>query len=251
MLQHLGETRSARHVNYALIGPDSHEITTLPNWEGCSLAVAIAPQMGARFTEFFADMDDGAVATESPVGLQRFFMVLDGMVTLTADAATHEIGTEGYAIVPAGMSHRISARGNARLIVLERPYQPLNGYEPPGLYVANVADHEPMAMKDDDRLLLQKLAPETPGYDFEINVMDYKPGTGLPYVETHYMEHGILLLNGGGIFRLGNDWFPSEGGDVIWMGPYCPQWFGAIGRGNSRYLIYKNYNRDPLTPGTY
>ena len=251
MKQYLGESRSTRQENYALIGPDSHEITTLPNWTGSSLAFVIAPQLGARFSEYFAQMEDGGCATESPVGSQRFFLVLEGAVTLTTGDGSHDLGVEGYAIVPAGMGHRITARGPARLIVLERPYLPLAGYERPGLYVSTVAEREQVEMKGDDRLLLQRLAPADPGFDFEINVMEYKPGMGLPYVETHYMEHGILLLNGGGIFRLGSNWHPSEAGDVIWMGPYCPQWFGAIGRQNARYLIYKDYNRDPLLPGTY
>jgi (S)-ureidoglycine aminohydrolase len=59
------------------------------------------------------------------------------------------------------------------------------------------------------------------------------------------MEHGLLFLNGGGIYRLGASWYPVEQGDVIWMGPFEPQWFGAIGKTNARYLIYKNWNRDP------
>jgi (S)-ureidoglycine aminohydrolase len=251
MKQHLGESRSSRRENYALIGPDSHEATTLPNWVGSSLAVVIAPQLGARFTEYFAQMPDGASATESPLGLQRFFLVLEGEVTLATEAGSHQLGVEGYGIVPAGMAHKITARGAARLIVLERPYLPLKGYERPDLYVSRVGEHKQVVMKGDDRLLLQRLVPESPRFDFEINVMEYKPGMGLPYVETHYMEHGILLMNGGGIFRLGTDWHPSEAGDVIWMGPYCAQWFGAIGRQNARYLIYKDYNRDPLLPGTY
>jgi (S)-ureidoglycine aminohydrolase len=30
------------------------------------------------------------------------------------------------------------------------------------------------------------------------------------------------------------------------MGPWCPQWFGAIGKVSAKYLIYKNSNRHPL-----
>jgi (S)-ureidoglycine aminohydrolase len=31
------------------------------------------------------------------------------------------------------------------------------------------------------------------------------------------------------------------------MGPYCPQWFGALGKEPSSYLLYKEANRDVLT----
>ncbi len=49
-------------------------------------------------------------------------------------------------------------------------------------------------------------------------------------VEIHVMEHGLLMLEGGGIYRLGDRWYPVTAGDFIWMAPYCPQWFGALGR---------------------
>jgi (S)-ureidoglycine aminohydrolase len=35
-------------------------------------------------------------------------------------------------------------------------------------------------------------------------------------------------------------------GDFIWMAPWCPQWFGAIGKTPAKYLIYKDWNRHPL-----
>jgi (S)-ureidoglycine aminohydrolase len=30
------------------------------------------------------------------------------------------------------------------------------------------------------------------------------------------------------------------------MAPYCPQWFGAIGKTPAKYLIYKDWDRHPL-----
>jgi (S)-ureidoglycine aminohydrolase len=72
-------------------------------------------------------------------------------------------------------------------------------------------------------------------------------------VEMHIMEHGLLMIEGGGIYRLGDSWYPVTAGDFIWMAPWCPQWFGAIGKAPAKYLIYKDWNRHPLTvaaPGT-
>ncbi len=60
--------------------------------------------------------------------------------------------------------------------------------------------------------------------------MCYQPGAALALVEIHVMEHGLLMLQGGGIYRLGNSWYPVQTGDFIWMAPYCPQWFGALGK---------------------
>jgi (S)-ureidoglycine aminohydrolase len=30
------------------------------------------------------------------------------------------------------------------------------------------------------------------------------------------------------------------------MAPFCPQWFGALGKHPAKYLIYKDWRRHPL-----
>ena len=245
MRQSFGETRASFRDNHALIGADSHERTTLPNWPGIPLVFVIAPQMGARFTEFFAHMPAGAEALPPLPGHERFFFVLDGTVDLAIGGKTHSLAAEGYAFLPADTDHRIRSAGEARLVVLERRYIPLPGTEPPAAHVGDCKAMTAVPMKGDTGLMLKKLLPEDLSFDCEVNVMDFAPGASLPYVETHFMEHGLLFLNGGGVYRLDDSWYPVAEGDVIWMGPYCPQWFGAIGKGNARYLIYKNWNRDP------
>ena len=37
-----------------------------------------------------------------------------------------------------------------------------------------------------------------------------------------------------------------QSGDVIWMAPYCAQWFVAMGKSPARYLYYKDVNRPAL-----
>jgi len=41
-----------------------------------------------------------------------------------------------------------------------------------------------------------------------------------------------------------------QAGDFIWMAPYCPQWFGAIGKQAAKYLIYKDWDRYPGDRGS-
>ena len=98
----------------------------------------------------------------------------------------------------------------------------------------------------DDWVTVRKLLPEDPAFDFEVNTMTYAPGATLPMVEVHVMEHGLLMLEGGGIYRLDDQWYAATAGDFIWMGPYCPQWFGALGKTPAKYIIYKDWNRHPL-----
>jgi glyoxylate utilization-related uncharacterized protein len=40
-------------------------------------------------------------------------------------------------------------------------------------------------------------------------VMDFEPGQYLYVKEIHYNQHGLLLLQGQGIYRLGNSWCVS------------------------------------------
>lgn len=67
--------------------------------------------------------------------------------------------------------------------------------------------------------------------------------------EVHYNQHGLLLLEGQGIYRLGDSWYPVQSGDTIWMAPFVPQWYAALGKTKTRYLLYKDVNRDPLIWG--
>ena len=98
----------------------------------------------------------------------------------------------------------------------------------------------------DDALQVQVIIPDKPEHDFAVNLMTYQPGASLSMVEIHMMEHGLMMLEGGGIYRLGDDWYPVKAGDFIWMAPYCPQWFGALGKTPAKYIIYKDANRHPL-----
>ena len=77
-----------------------------------------------------------------------------------------------------------------------------------------------------------------------MNIFTFAPGHGLPVIETHVMEHGALILEGKGLYYLGDGWMEVEKDDFIWMGPYCPQSFYATGPTPAKYIYYKNVNRE-------
>ncbi|VVT04942.1 (S)-ureidoglycine aminohydrolase [Hoeflea sp. EC-HK425] len=246
MRRQFGETRSVVGRRHALISADSHEVTPIPGWPGARIVVVISPHMGARFVQFFAGMPEGAAAQAPGEGVERFVFVLEGAVTLTLGGEAHRLEAEDYALVPAGTAHHIEAVSVARLMVLEKMFVPLEGAAHPDLVIGSVGKQPSRPMSEDGLLSVRKLIPVDERFDCEINVMEFQPGGSLAYVETHFVEHGLLMLDGGGVYRLDDDWFPVAAGDVIWMGPYCPQWFGALGATPARYLIYKNWNRDPM-----
>ena len=66
------------------------------------------------------------------------------------------------------------------------------------------------------------------------------------YLLVHVMEHGLLMLDGAGVYRLEDNWYPVQAGDAIWMAPYCAQWFVAMGKVPASYLYYKDVNRPAI-----
>jgi (S)-ureidoglycine aminohydrolase len=212
--------------------------------KNASAIVHIGPALGATFTEYTAEFEpQGELGTTSA---QRFVYVIEGAVTLETKNERHDFGARGYAYLSEGFSHRVVAKEKSRLAVIEKPYVRLGESEMRHLLVQSEDAVPSHGLNGDSDLQVKCLLPDDPRFDFAMNTMVYQPGAALSMVEMHVMEHGLLMLEGGGIYRLGDSWYAVTAGDFIWMGPWCPQWFGAIGKAPAKYLIYKDWNRHPL-----
>jgi (S)-ureidoglycine aminohydrolase len=152
----------------------------------------------------------------------------------------------GFAYLPQGAPHTVRATGIARAAVIEKPYEPQPGADAPDIVIGSETAITATPLMDDRALRVRALMPDGPAYDLAVNTMTYDPGAALSMVEIHVMELGLLMLEGGGIYRLGDSWYPVYAGDFIWMRAYCPQWFGALGKRPAKYLIYKDWCRHPL-----
>jgi len=243
-VHNLGQTRSSHQRNHLLLTPDTFVRTALPGMKNASAIVHIGPAMGAAFTEYTVEFEPkGELGNTSA---ERFFYVLEGALTLGAEGKWHDLGARGCAFLPEGLAHRIIAKEKSRVVVIEKPYKPIEKTEPPRLIVSSEDAVSSHALDGEAGLQVKCLLPDEPQFDFAVNTMVYQPGAALSMVEMHVMEHGLIMLEGGGIYRLGDAWYPVTAGDFIWMGPWCPQWFGAIGKVPAKYLIYKDWNRHPL-----
>ncbi len=241
-----GQTRSSQQHNYLLLTADTFVHTTLPGMKACAAIVHAGPALGAKFTQFTAEFESGGELGGAPA--QRFVYVIEGQLKLEIDGKQSDLGVRGYAYLPEGLPHRVVATKPSRAAVIEKPYQSLPSVEPPRAIVSSEDAISSHPLDDDSSLQVKCLLPDTMSFDFAVNTMVYQPGAALSMVEMHVMEHGLLMLEGGGIYRLGDSWYPVTAGDFIWMAPWCPQWFGAIGKAPAKYLIYKDWNRHPL-PG--
>jgi (S)-ureidoglycine aminohydrolase len=171
--------------------------------------------------------------------------VLDGAVTMQIEANQHRLSAAQYAWIPPDRGARILATETARAAVIEKPFSALNGCVP-AHFTGDERVTAPNFLLGDEAVEVRSLIPDDPAFDCAVNTMTFQPGATLPMVEIHIMEHGLLMLEGEGIYRLGQHWYPVQAGDFIWMAPYCPQWFGALGKTPTKYLIYKDWNRHPL-----
>lgn len=243
-MHNLGETRSSQKPNHLLLTGDTFVRTALPGMKACVAVVHAGPAMGAKFAQYTAEFELGGELGE--ISAQRLIYVVEGHVTLELAGRKHELKKHGYAYLPEGTPHRIVAASVTRAAVIEKSYQEVALAERPGPIVSSEDAISSQALGDDPDLQVKCLLPDTMSFDFAVNTMVYQPGAALSMVEMHVMEHGLLMLEGGGIYRLGDSWYPVTAGDFIWMGPWCPQWFGAIGKKPAKYLIYKNWNRHPL-----
>jgi (S)-ureidoglycine aminohydrolase len=243
-LTNLGQTRSAQHRNHLLLTPDTFVRTVLPGMKSCSAIVHIAPPLGAAFTQYTAEFEAGGELGDTAA--QRFLYVIEGTVTVQLKNKGTELGPRGFAYLPQSSPHRVTGSQGARVAVIEKTYQALQSVQAPKAIMSSEDAVSSHPLNDDPDLQVKCLLPDEPAFDFAVNTMVYQPGAALSMVEMHIMEHGLLMLEGGGIYRLGDAWYPVTAGDFIWMGPWCPQWFGAIGKKPAKYLIYKNWNRHPL-----
>lgn len=243
-------TRTAIRPRHALIAPDGHVGSNLPGWKDARCIVLISAAMGARISQFLIELG-GKGEGHGATGPEReiFVYVLSGSAELALGTAAGKnlLRSGGYAYLPPNTTWHLHAAGGAQLLVFEKLYEPLEGVDLPGVFIWREQEVPGAAFLGDADAMLQVLLPDRPEFDLAVNIFRYKPGARLPFVETHIMEHGLLMLAGEGIYRLEDQWYPVQAGDAIWMAPYCPQWFAAIGKTPAAYIYYKDINR-PVFP---
>ena len=238
-----GQTRSVVRRDYALIAPDSHIPAPLASWNGAVGTTILSPAMGARLAQTLVPLAAGASAQFAPApGVEAVLFLLDGAATW--DGETVESGA--YLYLPPGEKLSVTARENCRMLCFEKRFVPRANLGIPARLLGHESQIKGAPYLGDPDARLKILLPDRPDFDLAVNIFSYQPGARLPLVEVHVMEHGLMMIDGEGIYRLGDNWYPVMAGDSIWMASYCPQWFAATGKAPARYIYYKDVNRDAL-----
>jgi len=242
----LVHSRARVRPRYALFPLEGYPTSRIPAWRGAEIRVLASPAIGAGFAQYLIDLAPGGGTTHRPDGrVETFLYLMDGQATLhLAGGKPTVLGPGGFALVPPAVGFDLSSTSATKLLALRKAYEPADGvpaFEP---VVGHAADVPAPAWMGIEQARLQTLVPDELPFDLAMNVFAFDPGFGLPYVETHVMEHGALILQGKGVYYLDGDWMEVEAGDFIWMGPFCPQSFYATGPVPAKYIYYKNVNRE-------
>jgi (S)-ureidoglycine aminohydrolase len=240
-----GFTRTVVKPRYALVTPDGFVPSVLPGWKNAVVIINISPVMqGPRFTQLQITLDANGGGAGSTGALQHFYYVLAGKCSARFGGKKFELTTGGYVFIPPQTNFKFAeATKGTRLLSFQKNFEPLAGTKKPGVIVGNENDVKGQPFLGNEDARLQVLLPDQPAFDMAVNIFTYQPGATLPFVETHIMEHGLLMLRGQGVYRLDADYHPVTAGDVIWMGSYCPQWFVAMGKTPASYIYYKDTTR--------
>jgi (S)-ureidoglycine aminohydrolase len=240
-----GHSRSTVRQNYALLTPHGMVQAAHPDWPGAACTVAISPALGARFSMLLLQPLPQREYRLSEIGEELLIYVRSGSITIRLGDRVNQLNTGGVAYIPPSSRAQLVAeqQAGADLLVFQRPYHPTPALPVPQLMTFDSAKIPALPFMGDDAARLQTLLPELPEFDLAVNIFTFQPGATLPIVETHVMEHGLLMLAGQGVYRLGDDWHPVQAGDMIWMAPFCPQWFVATGKQPASYIYYKDVHR--------
>jgi len=242
-----GFSRNVIKQRYALLTPAGFVAAPLPGWKDAVCVVLISPALGARFSQMLITLGKAGRGFGNTGKTELLAFVLEGGCRVASGGRKHPLVNGSYVFIPPGRSFEFSqADAGTRLLIFQKTYQPLAKTPKPPFLVDQADDRPGLPFLGDPDARLQTLLPEMAAFDMAVNIFTYQPGATLPMVETHIMEHGLLLLAGQGIYRLDADWHPVQAGDVIWMAPYCPQWFVAMGKTPTRYIYYKDVNRNPM-----
>jgi len=225
----------------------------------------------------------GAAAARAVV--QRAVFVLDGSLVVEGGegvgdcpglgkgaagaTSTLTLHADGFLYLPPGCAAtaRLSSPSGAGLVIWDKLYSRGEGEGseasdgrppcPPPPLIAHPSSSALPALDPGggEAFTLRRLLPSpddaSVAPDFNVHLMDFQPGAASGHLvtkEVHFNQHGLVMLEGGGLYRLGDRFHPVTAGDAVWMGPFVPQWFGALGTGRARYIIFKDTGVDPLLP---
>ena len=250
------DQRAVFTTAYAFLPADTmRDIVTshLPHWQGMRMWQIARPLSG--FAETFSHAvvqlagAGGSDRPETDRAAEAVIFVVSGTARLTVAGEDHPLVPGSYAYLPAGTDWAIRQTGEdpAWFHWIRKAYVPVEGIGAPQGFVMHEDDADVIEMPDTGGRwsTTRFVSPEDMAHDMHVNIVNFRPGGVIPFMETHVMEHGLYVLEGTADYRLNQDWVAVGPGDYMWLRAFCPQACRATGDGPFRYLLYKDVNRLP------
>lgn len=242
--------------SYAVIpkGVMSDIVTSnLPHWTKTRAWIIARPLSGfaETFAQYIVEVSKGggSMNPEPDKKAEAVLFVTAGALELTIDGRNYRLAEGGYAFIPPRTKWSVgnSAATPATFHWIRKRYEAVAGINAPEAFVTSDKDVAPIPMPDTGEAwaTTRFVDPNDMRHDMHVNIVTFKPGGVIPFMETHVMEHGLYVLEGKAAYKLNNDWVEVEAGDFMWLRAFCPQACYASGPGPFRYLLYKDVNRHP------
>ena len=238
-----------KHGQYAIIPPEGRVINVIPGFEGFEMTILASPKLGASFVQYVGKADPGAkTGLYGGDGIETFVYVIDGEgeLTVKVEDEKYTLTQGGYVFSPEdkGMIMENNSNDSVRIMLYKQKYIPVEGHKAK-IVVGNTNEIEEQIYDDMENVFLKDLLPTDLGFDVNFHILSFEPDGCHPFVETHVQEHGAYLLQGQGMYNLGEDWIQVKAEDYIWFGPFTQQGVYATGRKRLSYIYSKDFNRDP------
>ncbi len=239
-----------RPGEYAVIPPEGRVNNVIPSIKGCTMSIIASPKLGASFVQYIGTaMPSGGTVTPFAAEdqIESFIYLMDGEGSLqvTAEGKEYTLTPGGYVYAPPQSDLQFSNMGDkpVRFLLYKQRYITWQNLRP-SIVAGNINDIKEVIYDGMENVFLRDLLPTDISFDMNMHTLSFEPAGCHPFVETHVQEHGAYILEGEGIYLLGEEWIQVQKEDFIFFGPYIQQAVYATGRGRLTYIYSKDCNRD-------
>src|ERR1700674_2327988 len=96
----LGQTRSVHRRDHAVFTPDTFVRAPLPGMKAANAIIHAAPEIGAGFTQYTAELEAGGCLVQLPASCERFLYIVDGQIRVEFPEDQHTLDKDNYAYIP-------------------------------------------------------------------------------------------------------------------------------------------------------
>lgn len=234
--------------NYLLLEVDGLVKNSIPGYSDCDVTILSSPELGASFADYYITARPGGKNEEiGGDGIESFIYVIDGQLTVKNPDEEAKLTTGGYMYSPSDkpISFVNNSEKETKAFLYKRRYNKYKDLSAKTV-VNNIDNLEWIDYEGMKNCVIKDLLPASGNFGFDMNmhILKFEPGASHGYIETHIQEHGMIFLQGKGMYNLDNDWMPVKKGDYIFMDAYCPQACYGVGDEPFVYLYSKDCNRD-------